>query len=111
MLGIAKGAAIKLDCIGASSGRLTIGEGTETCLAAKLGGLGPVWALGSTSGISSFPALDGVRELTLLQENDAASKKAVTMCARRYLAVGKPVNLVTPEIGNDPNDVWKAVNA
>jgi putative DNA primase/helicase len=110
MLGVAKGAAIKLDCVDPGS-RLTIGEGIETGLAAKLAGLGPVWALGSTSGIRSFPALDGVSELTLLQENDAASRQAVAICARRYLAAGKPVNLITPEIGNDLDDVWKAVNA
>ncbi len=110
MLGIAKGAAIKLDSIG-SCGRLTIGEGIETGLAATLAGLGPVWALGSTSGIRSFPALDHVPELTLLQENDAASRQAVTICARRYLGAGKPINLITPEIGNDLNDVWKEVNA
>jgi putative DNA primase/helicase len=111
MLGTAKGAAVKLDAHRAAYPNLTVGEGIETCLAGREASLGPVWALCSTSGISFFPIVEGVAELTLLQENDAASKKAVTICGRRYLAAGKPVNLITPKIGNDLNDVWKAVNA
>jgi hypothetical protein len=111
MLGIAKGAAIKVDGLESVSSTLAVGEGVETALAAKLAGLGPVWALGSTSGIQSFPVLGDLEELTLLEENDAASRKAVTACTRRYLAAGKPVNVVTPKVGNDLNDVWKAVNA
>ena len=109
MLGFAKGAAVKLD--GQVSSGLTIGEGIETALSAKLAGMGPVWALGSTGGIQFFPVLDALKELTLLEENDPASRKAVTACARRYLAAGKPVNVVKPEIGNDFNDVWKAMHA
>jgi hypothetical protein len=111
MYGDAKGAAVKLDAHQEVYPSLTVGEGIETCLAGREGGLGPVWALCSTSGVSTFPIVRGITELTLLRENDAASKKAVTICARRYLAADKPVNLVTPGIGNDLNDVWKAVNA
>jgi putative DNA primase/helicase len=108
MLGIAKGAAIKL---GEPSSALVIGEGIETVLAAKLAGMGPAWALGSTSGLQFFPVLSQLSELTILEENDAASRKAVTACARRYLAAGKPVNVVKPNVGNDFNDVWKAMHA
>jgi putative DNA primase/helicase len=111
MLGIAKGSAVKLDPHQPTYTNLTVGEGIETGLAAREAGLGPVWALGSTSGITSFPVVKGAREITLLQENDVASRRAITACGRRYLAAGKPVNLVTPEIGNDFNDVWKAVRA
>jgi putative DNA primase/helicase len=111
MLGVAKRAAIKIDDAESVSSKLTIGEGFETVLAARLAGLGPVWALGSTSGIQFFPVLSGLAELTILEENDAASRKAGSACARRYLAADKPVNVVTPKVGNDLNDVWKAVNA
>jgi putative DNA primase/helicase len=111
MLGIAKGAAIKLDPHAAVSSTLTIGEGIETALAAKLAGFGPVWSLGSKGGVGSFPILRGLKELTLLEENDEASRQAVKDCGRRYLAAGKPVNIITPQIGNDLNDVWRAVHA
>ena len=108
MLGIAKGAAIKLDAHGAISSTLTIGEGVETGLAAQSAGFNPVWSLGSKSGVSSFPVLRSLKELTLLEENDASSSQAVKTCAERYLAAGKPVNIVTPNVGNDFNDVWRA---
>jgi putative DNA primase/helicase len=108
MLGTAKGAAVKL---GEPSSALVIGEGIETVIAAKLAGMGPAWALGSTSGLQFFPVLSQLSELTILEENDAASRKAVTACARRYLAAGKPVNVVKPNVGNDFNDVWKAMHA
>lgn len=110
MLGIAKGAAIKVDGAERVSSALTIGEGVETVMAARLAGLGPAWALGSTSGLQSFPVLGKLEELTLLKENDIARSKAVTACARRYLAAGKPVNVVTSEVGNDFNDAWKAMS-
>jgi putative DNA primase/helicase len=108
MLGIAKRAAIKLDAHESISANLTIGEGFETALAARLAGLNPVWSVGSKSGVGSFPILHSLKELTLLEENDAPSSQAVKKCAERYLAAGKPVNIVTPNVGNDFNDVWRA---
>lgn len=108
MLGIAKRAAIKLDAHESISANLTIGEGFETALAARLAGLNAVWSVGSKSGVGSFPILHSLKELTLLQENDAPSAQAVKKCAERYLAAGKPVNIVTPNVGNDFNDVWRA---
>jgi hypothetical protein len=50
MLGRAKGAAIKLDADETVTLGLHIGEGLETCLAARLAGFRPVWALGSARG-------------------------------------------------------------
>jgi hypothetical protein len=111
MLGIAKGAAIKLDSHESVSSQLTIGEGIETALAARLAGFGPAWALGSAGGIRFFPVLKEIEELTLLQENDPTSREAVNACKRRYLAAGKPVNVVVSKVGNDFNDAWKAVRA
>ena len=105
MLGIAKNAAIKLDQAGAN---LTIGEGVETALSGRMAGLGPVWALGSSGAVRSFPVLTGLTEITILEENDPTSRRDVEECARRYFKAGKPVNIVTPDIGNDLNDVWRA---
>jgi putative DNA primase/helicase len=108
MLGIAKGAAIKLDPQAAISTTLTIGEGVETVLTGRVSGLGPAWALGSSGAVRFFPALSGLTEITILEENDPTSRRDVRECAKRYLAAGKPVNIITPNIGNDLNDAWRA---
>jgi putative DNA primase/helicase len=106
MLGIAKNAAVKLDHpIGSN---LTIGEGVETVLSSRMAGLGPVWALGSSGAVRNFPVLKGLTEITILEENDPTSRRDVKVCARRYLAAKTPVNIVTPNIGNDFNDCWRA---
>jgi putative DNA primase/helicase len=107
MLGIAKDAAIKFD---APSEGLTIGEGVETVLAAREAGHRPAWALGSSGAIRSFPVLQKLSELTLIQDNDPAGKASVGACAKRYLEARRPVNIVKPTIGNDFNDAWRARN-
>jgi putative DNA primase/helicase len=105
MLGIAKGAAIKLD---QANARLTIGEGVETALSGRMAGFGPVWALGSSGAVRSFPVIKSLKEITILEENDPTSQRDVEQCAQRYFKAGKPVNIVTPDIGNDLNDAWRA---
>ena len=62
MLGIIFHAAMKLDQAGPT---LCIGEGLETCLAARQLGFGPTWALGSVGAISFFPVLEGVDRLRI----------------------------------------------
>jgi putative DNA primase/helicase len=106
MLGIARGAAIKFDVVNGQG--LTIGEGTETVLSARAAGFTPAWAVGSSNAVKAFPVLSSISELTVLEENDPASRDAVQTCAKRYLHVRKPVNIVTPTIGNDFNDAWRA---
>jgi putative DNA primase/helicase len=108
MLGIAKGAAIKLDPHTAISTKLTIGEGIETALASRMAGYGPVWALGSSGAVRFFPVLSNLDELTTLEENDPTSRRDVRACAKRYLDARKPVNIVTSQVGNDFNDAWRA---
>ncbi len=105
MFGIAKAAAIKFDAIDAGEG-LTCGEGIESCMTAREGGLGRVWALGSSGAVGTLPVL-AIPEITLLQENDATSRRDTGTCARRYLKAGKPVTIVKTRIGNDLNDVWR----
>jgi putative DNA primase/helicase len=105
MFGVAKDAAIKFDNAMASE-PLIVGEGIETALSAREAGFGKTWAVGSSGAIRTFPILE-VRELTLLQENDATSRRDSSRCARRYLAAGKPVTIVRAKIGNDLNDVWR----
>jgi hypothetical protein len=107
MLGIAKGAAVKLDASPANS--LTIGEGVETALSTRAAGNTPAWALGSAGPISAFPKLRKVRELTILLENDNTSHKAVSICMNRYRSAGRTVRIIRSLIGSDYNDAWKAV--
>jgi hypothetical protein len=70
MLGAVTGSAIKLDPAG---NRLVVGEGIETCLAARQLGLRPVWALGSSSGIKALLPIAGVEAITILGERDNGS--------------------------------------
>jgi putative DNA primase/helicase len=111
MLGVAKGAAIKIDPDSAVTTNLTIGEGVETMLSARMAGFGPVWSLGSSGAVGRFPVLADLSELTILEENDATSSRDVKKCAQRYLKAGKPVNIVSVQEGNDFNDAWKAARA
>ena len=105
MLGIAKGAAIKLDPIGSN---LTIGEGVETVLSAKMMGLGPVWALGSSGAVGSFPVLKGLTGIAILEEDDPTSRRDVEACGRRYFHAKVPARVITPSVGKDMNDAWRA---
>lgn len=104
MLGVAAGAAIKLDSDDSVTQGLTVGEGIETCLAARQVGLRPVWAMGSVGAIAGFPVLDGIECLTLLRENDEASRRACEQCASRWHAAGREMIFVTSKVGSDIND-------
>ena len=101
MLGVVHRAAIMLDPI---EPELAIGEGVETCMAARQLGIRPTWALGSTGGIAGFLVLDGIERLILLGETGQASADAVQFCARRWHKAGRRVRIVMPEIGTDLND-------
>jgi hypothetical protein len=106
MFGAAGGAAIKLDSDDAVTSGLVIGEGIETCLAARQIGLTPVWALGSAGAIAGFPVLSGLEGLTILEELDenGANARATQACAARWFDQGREVVLVAPTAGNDLND-------
>ena len=111
MLGSTKHAAIKIDEDDAVALGLTIGEGFETCLAARLAGLRPVWAAGSAGGISKFPVLPPVEAITILGEiaDGGANHLAAQTCAARWMAAGQEAFIVTPLVGNDLNDAWREV--
>jgi putative DNA primase/helicase len=95
------GAAVMLDPL--NSG-LHIGEGIETCLAARQIGLTPAWALGSAGEIAKLPALSGVEALTLLRERCPRNASASETCGRRWHAAGREVFNVWPSAGKDLND-------
>ena len=102
MLGVVYRAAVKLDPVGDT---LHVGEGVETCLAGRILGHAPTWALGSVGMIAQFPLIDGVARLRILGENDAASASASKLCGNRWHAAGRNVQIVTPDPGcGDLND-------
>jgi hypothetical protein len=111
MLGRARCAAIKLDTDESVALGLHISEGLETCLAARLAGFRPVWALGSANGIAAFPVLAGIDAITILGEvNDGgANQRAAQACAARWIEAGREAFIVTPLTGDDLNDVWREV--
>ena len=108
MLGIAAGAAVKLDADDAVTHGLAIGEGVETALAARQLDFLPAWALASAGAIASFPVLLGIECLTVLAENDATNARAVETCARRWHEAGREVVVVQPKVGSDLNDAMRA---
>jgi Toprim domain-containing protein len=103
-IGPVGGAAIKLDADEEVLGGLHIGEGIETCLASRMMGLRPAWALGSAGAIAAFPVLNGVECLTLLREHDEANKRASNACATRWAKASREVFNILPRAGNDVND-------
>jgi Toprim domain-containing protein len=104
MLGVVHRAAVMLDPIG---NELAIGEGVETCMAARQLGIRPTWALGSTGSIAGFPILEGVKQLTILGETGAASRDAIRFCGSRWRRAGRRVFIVMPSVGSDLNDELK----
>ena len=111
MLGVAGGAAVKLDADERVTDRLNIGEGVETAMTARQIGLKPTWALGSASAIAAFPVLDGVERLGILAEHDEANERATEACGGRWHDAGRKVFIIRPTSGNDLNDALRAMRA
>jgi putative DNA primase/helicase len=110
-LGPALGAAVMLDPFDFVTTGLHVGEGVETCMAARQFNLRPVWALGSAAAVAAFPILGGVECLTLLKEADDASAQACAACAARWHAAGREVFINWPTIGKDLNDAIRVRGA
>jgi len=112
-LGPVMGAAVKIDCDATVERGLVIGEGIETCVAARMLGLKPCWALGSAGPIRSFPLLGGVECLSIIVDNDPpddrgrrAGPEAAAECSARWIAAGAECRRIVPRrIGNDMADL------
>jgi putative DNA primase/helicase len=102
MLGVIHRAAVKLDPAGDT---LAVGEGIETCMAARVLGFAPAWAVGSVGAISFFPVINGVKRLVILGERGDASARAIEFCGRRWRKAGRRVRVIMPNVGSDLNDV------
>jgi hypothetical protein len=96
MLGVVHRAAVQLD--DAVFDEVAIGEGVETCIAARMLGIHPTWALGSVGGIAHFPVLPGVRTLRIIAERDQASADAIELCGPRWQRAGRRVRVIDPPV-------------
>ena len=66
LLGPTGGGAIKLSPLMGAGSELLIGEGIETTLSASILGFGsPAWSVIDAGGITRFPALPGIKRLTI----------------------------------------------
>lgn len=82
---------------------LGIAEGIETALSLAHA-VQPVWAMIDAGHLSKFPALPGITQIYIAQDNDTAGIKAATASARRWTAAGKFVS-VSQQKQNDINDL------
>jgi len=95
----------------APNGRLTIGEGVETVLAAATRipwrvPLTPAWSTIDSGGLAKFPVIDGVEHLVVLVDHDEAGMSAARGPQRRWEAAGRRVDTPRPkQPGWDFNDV------
>jgi hypothetical protein len=114
-LGPTRGGAIKIDADTDVEYGLTVAEGLETALAARMKGLRPCWATGSAGGIRAFPVLPGIDSLTILVDNDhpdqrgrRAGGEAATECWRRWRDAGREVRaFTTNQPGTDIADIFE----
>jgi DNA polymerase len=92
-------------------GRLTIGEGVETVLAAATRipwrvPLTPAWSTVDSGGLAKFPVIEGVEHLVVLVDHDDAGMAAARGPQRRWHAAGRRVDTPRPkQPGWDFNDV------
>ena len=93
--GAGAGAAVRLYPPG--GGRLAIGEGLETCLAVRVADPTlPVWSALTAGGVAAAVLPDGVREVLLIADADAAGARAALTLARRLRAEGRAVRVIVP---------------
>ncbi|WP_419831089.1 DUF7146 domain-containing protein [Methylobacterium sp.] len=104
MLGRAKNTAIKLTADAEVATGLHIAEGVESALAGMAIGFTPMWAMGSVSGIASFPVLSGIECLTICAETGEASAAAVEQVGARWSQAGLELRVCHPRYGSDLND-------
>jgi Toprim domain/CHC2 zinc finger len=102
-LGTVWGAVIMLNAFDEVLEGLQVGEGVETCMAARQLGLRPCWAVGSAGAVAASPVLAGIEALTLLQETDEPSERACEACAARWHTAGREVFINQPTAGKDLN--------
>jgi len=97
---------------------LVIGEGIETCLAAAMHSLEPVWAAMNAANLAAFPVLPGIEGLTILVDHDKPNPQtgrragidAALELVERYAEAGfdpkQDIKVILPSTeGEDVNDI------
>jgi len=102
MLGPCRGGAVRL---AEPTGKLMVGEGIETCLAAMQATGGPAWAALSTSGLRTLQLPTEIEEVIVLADGDDPGEAAALDAARRWKREGRSVRIARPPTGTDFNDV------
>ena len=102
MLGPCRGGAVRL---AVPTGKLMVGEGIETCLAAMQATGLPAWAALSTSGLRTLQLPAEIDEVIVLADGDDPGETAALDAARRWKREGRTVRIARPPNGMDFNDV------
>ncbi len=102
MLGPCRSGAVRLSQPG---DMLMVGEGIETCLAARQATGHPAWAALSTSGLRALDLPGSVRDVIVLADGDDPGEAAARDCALRWQRQGRRVRIARPPRGQDFNDV------
>jgi CHC2 zinc finger/DNA polymerase family A/Toprim domain len=102
----------------AVDGRLVLGEGIETVLAAATrvpfeeAPLTPAWLAVAAGKLKRFPVLADVQRLILLVDNDPEGLIAATAIERTWCSAGRTVTQLIPDQpGADFNDVVRELDA
>lgn len=103
MLGPCRGGAVRLG--EHDGGRLLVGEGIETCLAAMQATGRPAWAALSTSGLRSLVLPDTVDDIVVLADGDQPGEAAACAAAGRWSREGRRARIARPPAGMDFNDL------
>lgn len=97
MLGVAKGAVVRLTPGEEVTYGLGIAEGIETALAVPFR---PIWACLSAGTMTEFPVLSGIEALTIFADQDRAGLDAANECGQRWHASGAEVTMAAPLKGD-----------
>lgn len=107
MLGPCGGGAVRL---GAATEKIVVAEGIETSLSVAQAIGTAVWAALSTSGLRALELPDGVREVVIAADGDAAGEQAARAAAARWITEGRRVRIANPPASMDFNDVLVAAS-
>ena len=102
MLGPCRGGAVRL---GTRCTVLMVGEGIETCLAAKRATGQAAWAALSTSGLRALDLPRDVRDVIVLADGDDPGEAAAQDCTWRWKREGRRVRIARPPRSMDFNDL------
>jgi putative DNA primase/helicase len=92
--GATNGGAIRLY---APTETLAVAEGIETALAVRLATGLPVWSTLSAGGMARLIVPNDVRLVVICADHDPAGLDAAKALARRLLAEGRRVKIITPD--------------